>query len=478
MSYPLPLGQITPTQIPPSQIPLSQVSSGQNSSSEQNKTQIREQLNESLKVRDRRLTPNDLRELLRRFSQEQTKIQELLGFLGFALRSFNNLNQFLELIPLVASRVTYTDGGALILFKNSGARLESIHCPVEGRNGISCKQVKMAIEQALQASLNGSQAMLDQIVSHHLGADVHLFGTSILVKNSVRGRLYVFSRAPNYTWSETRQKLMRLVADQTAVGIENNALAGELIKKERQDRELEIGAEIQRQLLPRTNPNIPGLDVAARCHTANRVGGDYYDFIPVSKCDRWGIVIGDVMGKGVPAGLIMTMTRGMLRAEVLNGHTPGKILSHLNEAMYEDLEKSHRFLTMFYSEYDPNSQILSFSNAAHLPLLLWRSQKVQTLDTLGALIGLEPDSEFEESEIRLQTGDVLLYYTDGITEAVNQMGDRFDEDNLRSCLQIACHNQLNAQQILDYLFEQVQTFTGRSRNSHQDDMTLVLLRVE
>jgi phosphoserine phosphatase RsbU/P len=463
MSY-LPLNQVTPQNL-------------SSQSPDRNRTYIREQLKESLKVRDRRLTPNDLRELLRRFSQEQTKIQELLGFLGFALRSFNNLNQFLELIPLVASRVTDTDGGALILFKNSGARLESLHCPVEGRNGISCKQVKMAIEQAIQASLNGSQAMLDEIVSQHLGTDVHLFGTSILVKNSVRGRLYVFSRAPNYTWSETRQKLMRLVADQTAVGIENNALAGELIKKERQDRELEIGAEIQRQLLPRNNPNIPGLDIAARCHTANRVGGDYYDFIPVSKSDRWGIVIGDVMGKGVPAGLIMTMTRGMLRAEVLNGHPPGKILSHLNEAMYEDLEKSHRFLTMFYSEYDPNFQTLCFSNAAHLPLLLWRSQKVQTLDTLGALIGLEPHSEFEQSEISLQTGDVLLYYTDGITEAVNQMGDRFDEDNLRSSLQTACQNQLNAQQILDYLFEKVQAFTGRSRNSHQDDMTLVVLQV-
>jgi phosphoserine phosphatase RsbU/P len=437
--------------------------------------QIRDQLKESIKERDRRLTPNDLRELLRRFSQEQIKIQELLGFLGFALRSFNNLNQFLELIPLVASRVTDTDGGALILFKNSGARLESIHCPVEGRNGISCKQVKLAIEQAIQISLSGSQGMLDEIVSRHLGADVHLFGTSILVKSSVRGRLYVFSRAPNYAWSETRQKLMRLVADQTAVGIENNALAAELLKKERQDRELEIGAEIQRQLLPRNNPNIPGLDIAARCHTANRVGGDYYDFIPVSKSNRWGIVIGDVMGKGVPAGLIMTMTRGMLRAEVLNGHPPGTILAHLNEAMYEDLEKSHRFLTMFYSEYDPLSQILHFSNAAHLPLLLWRSQKVQTLDTLGALIGLEPDSQFEEGQIKLQAGDVLLYYTDGITEAVNQMGERFDEDNLRLSLQTACQNQFNAQEILDYLFEQVQTFMGR--RGHQDDMTLVVLRV-
>lgn len=130
------------------------------------------------------------------------------------------------------------------------------------------------------------------------------------------------------------------------------------------------------------------------------------------------------MGKGVPAGLIMTMTRGMLRAEVLNGHPPRLILEHLNSLMYEDLEHAHRFVTMFYAEYDTRDKLLSYSNAAHVPPLLWRSHTntVQALDTLGALVGFEPHSRYEQRSCSLQKGDVLLLYTDGITEAPNARG--------------------------------------------------------
>ncbi len=143
--------------------------------------------------------------------------------------------------------------------------------------------------------------------------------------------------------------------------------------------------------------------MAARCKPANRVGGDYYDFIPTNQnqtqlntkdalaSGRWGLVIGDVMGKGVPAGLIMTMMRGTLRGEVLNGNSPSRILQNLNRAMYADLENSHRFLTLFYSEYNPQNRILSYSNAAHNPPLWWHAatKTVTKLDTLGMLIGLD-----------------------------------------------------------------------------------------
>ncbi|CAN1212310.1 PP2C family protein-serine/threonine phosphatase [Tumidithrix helvetica PCC 7403] len=429
----------------------------------------------------------DLKEILRRSNQDREKISELLSFLGYALRSLSNLNQFLELIPLIACRVTDSDGGALILFKSSGQMsLESLHCPDNGAHGMQSQQVRYAIERAIQQVFSGSTTALDELVSRYLGADVHLFGTSILVKNAVRGRLYIFSRKTDYPWDDTKRKLMRLVADQTAVGLENNELAAELIKKERQDRELEIGAEIQRQLLPRNCPVIQGIEIAARCLTASRVGGDYYDFIPIQKGERWSFVVGDVMGKGVPAGLIMTMTRGMLRAEVLNSHSPSKILEHLNEVMYDDLEKSHRFVTMFYSEYDPKTQILSFSNAAHTPALLWRSQTrtVHALDTVGALIGLEVGSKFEERSVHLQPNDVVIYYTDGFTEAANDKGDRFDEENLRQALDYACQHCIpesseinHPQAILDYIFKQVQDFIGEG-HSHSDDMTLVVLKCQ
>ena len=443
-----------------------------------------------------------LKELVSRLHREQTKIQDLLSSLGFALRSFKNLNQFLELTPLIASRVTDADGGALILYKPNGqVRLERLYC-----QDTPCPDVKAALESAarqltaiapipaygkIAPDTSNRTAALDYHVNHFLGSSVHLFGTAILTKNIERGRLYVFSRDPEYTWTETRQKLVRLVADQTAVAIENDELTIELRKKERLDRELEIGAEIQLQLLPRQCPKIDGVELAALCRTASRVGGDYYDFIPVNydperakklgrlETGRWSVSIGDVMGKGVPAGLIMTMLRGMLRAEVLNAHSPARILQHLNHVMHTDLENSNRFVTLFYSEYDAKTRTLSYSNAAHNPPLLWQAATgtLKQLDTLGMLIGLDINSQYHEAQIQLQPGDTLIYYTDGFTDAANQNGDRFDEESLARHFQWACRHCETPQAILEYLFNQVQQFIGSERHN-EDDMTLIVMQIK
>ena len=438
-----------------------------------------------------------LKELVARLHREQNKIQDLLGSLGFALRSFHNLNQFLELIPLMATKVTDGEGSALFLYKPNGQiRLEQLHW----QDSQQRKNIRKALETASSqiTLLNHSvpptisTGILDEQMHRYLGADVQIFGTAILVKHTERGWLYVLSRDPEYSWTETRQKLVRLVADQTAVAIENDELAVELRKKERLDQELEIGAEIQRRLLPRQCPNIPGLSIAARCKPANRVGGDYYDFIPtkpdpqqplatppmVSENASWGLVIGDVMGKGVPAGLIMTMLRGMLRGEVLHGNTPAGILQNLNRVMYADLENSHRFVTMFYSEYEPKTRILSYSNAAHNPPLWWHAatKTVTRLDTLGMLIGLDANSEYEDAQAQLEVGDTVIYYTDGLTDAAAAGGDRFDEDNFITSFRTACKYCNSPQEIVEYLFDQVEKFIGTDRQN-TDDMTLVVLQI-
>ncbi|MEC4807113.1 MAG: PP2C family protein-serine/threonine phosphatase [Jaaginema sp. PMC 1079.18] len=442
-----------------------------------------------------------LKELVARLHREQNKIQNLLSSLGFALRSFNNLNQFLELVPLMAARVTDADGGALVLFRPNGrVRLEQIHC----QEGQACQDIRRAIEQAIRqnpqirhnpesdrAAQSVTYTDLDQEIRHRVSTDLQLFGTPIWVKSQEQGRIYIFSHDPEYRWTTMRQKLVQLVADQTAVAIANQSLVNELRQKERLDRELEIASEIQIHLLPNQCPQIEGVELAAACQTANRVGGDYYDFIPTNY-DRlhphkpqvpssvpWSIAIGDVMGKGVPAGLIMTMTRGMLRAEVLNRHTPARILQHLNRVMYDDLENSHRFVTLFYSEYDPQTRTLSYTNAAHNPPLCWRAAtgKIERLDTWGMLIGLEADSQYEDAQVQLHPGDTVIYYTDGFTDAMNANGDRFDEENLLQSFQQACQQQFKPQQIVNYLFDRVQQFIGLG-NRHGDDMTLVVLQVK
>ncbi len=441
-----------------------------------------------------------LRELISRLQREQAKIQDLLGSLGFALRSLNNLSQFLELIPMIASRVTDASGGALVMFQPNGQlRLEKLHCTGED----DCQNVRLALEMAtrqitttlstsrtIASEANATLVSLDRQAGRYLGADCQIFGTAIIVQNVERGRLYVFSHEGDYTWSETRQKLVRLVADQTAVAIENNQLTHEVRHKERLDRELELGAEIQAQLLPRQCPRIEGIDLAARCNTANKVGGDYYDFIPTtyeqlrrpddpaSREKPWNFAIGDVMGKGVPAGLMMTMLRGMLRAEVLNSHSPGHLLQHLNWVMRTDLESSNRFVTLFCAQYDPRTQLLSYGNAAHNPPLLWQAEtgQVRRLDADGMLLGLEMDTHYQENQVQLQPGDTVIYYTDGFTEAANRSGQRFDEENLIESFCWACRNLPGSEEILEYLFKTLQRFMGTDREA-EDDTTLVVMRV-
>ena len=436
-----------------------------------------------------------LKKLVANLQREQNKIQDLLSSLGFALRSFSNLNQFLELTPLMAARVTDAIGGALILYKEDGqVSVEQFHCQ-DNQLGREIRQVLEQITCQVNSSGNNlvfsAAPLLEEKLQQELKGKVQLYGTPVLVRNIEQGRLFVFSTDPDYLWTTTRRKLVQLVADQTAVAIANHELTVELRSKERQDRELEIASEIQIRLLPSKCPQIQGLEIAADCKTANRVGGDYYDFIPTNydrpQQDRtdaasklpWSIVIGDVMGKGVPAGLIMTMTRGMLRAEVLNRHSPARIMQHLNRVMYADLENSHRFVSMFYSEYDPQTRQLSFTNAAHNPPLWWHaaSQTLKRLDTWGMLIGLDMESEYEDATVQLAPGDTIIYYTDGFTDAVNGSGDRFDEANLCRAFQWACQNLANPQEILSYLFREVEQFAGQPTINNKDDMTLIVMRV-
>jgi sigma-B regulation protein RsbU (phosphoserine phosphatase) len=231
---------------------------------------------------------------------------------------------------------------------------------------------------------------------------------------------------------------------------------------------------------------IDGVELAARCRPACQVGGDYYDFIPTRpqllgrrrEQARWALVMGDVMGKGVPAGLLMTLLRGMLRAEVLSGHSPERILHDLNQLAQEDLAHSHRFVTLFYSDYDPRTRLLRYANAAHNPPLIWRRQRnqVDRLDAPGLLIGLQSDADYGIAQVVLEPGDVLLYYTDGVTEASGFSGERFDEERLVRNLQAACRSGIGAQGILDQLFARLDRFVGADRQL-DDDASMVVLKV-
>jgi sigma-B regulation protein RsbU (phosphoserine phosphatase) len=313
-----------------------------------------------------------------------------------------------------------------------------------------------------------------------------LFATSVVARGRCRGRLYVVGPRSGFNWSDSHRRHVQLVADLTGVAIESEQLLQEARRHERVDRQLSTGAEIQAQLLPDHCPVIEGVELAARCRPAFQVGGDYYDFIPTRpqllgrrrEQGRWALVVGDVMGKGVPAGLLMTLLRGMLRAEVLSGLPPDRILHDLNQLAQEDLAQSHRFVTLFYSDYDPRTRLLRYANAAHNPPLIWRRLRnaVDRLDAPGLLIGLQPEASYGCEQIVLDPGDVLLCYTDGVTEASGLNGERFDEERLIAALQAACRSGVGAQGILDQLFARLDRFVGPDRQL-DDDASMVVLKV-
>ena len=429
-----------------------------------------------------------LRELFDNLSREQKRNQELLISLGFALRSFTNLNRFLELVPIVASRLAGVEGALLVAFKEDGRLWRDQFHSVPTRQTEELLRKLFLFESTIEVSFACDDEQLlriDKLVQKHLVGS-GLFVTSIVARGKNLGRLYVFQPQGSFYWSDIHRRHLQLVADITAVAIENHFILNEVRRHESVDRQLSIGAEIQAQLLPDHCPVIEGIELAACCRPAFQVGGDYFDFMPTRpeltgrrrERGRWALVIGDVMGKGIPAGLLMTMLRGMLRAEVISGLPPDRILHDLNQLALEDLSQSHRFVTLFYSDFDPRSRRLRFANAAHNPPLLWRanSRSVSRLDSYGLLIGLQSDAEYICGEIFLEPGDVLLYYTDGVTEAPGISGDRFDEARLIKFLDQTARNKLSAKEILDKLFKRLDVFVGVDHHL-EDDASMVVLKV-
>ena len=408
--------------------------------------------------------------------------------LGFALRSFTNLNRFLELVPVVAARLVGVEGALLVPFQGDGRLWADQIQMLPGMRSASLLQTLSQHEPGRSAGFGSDEALvlsLDRLVQGQLGS-AGMFATSVVARGRQRGRLYVFEPKGSLVWSDVHRRQVQLVADLTGVAIENDQMLQEARRHERVDRQLSIGAEIQAQLLPDHCPVIEGVELAARCRPAFQVGGDYYDFIPTRpeligrrrERGRWALVMGDVMGKGVPAGLLMTMLRGMLRAEVLSGLPPDRILHDLNQLALEDLSQSHRFVTLFYSDFDPRTRRLRFANAAHNPPLIWRAQQrtISRLDAPGLLIGLQPEADYGTGSVVLEPGDVLLYYTDGVTEAPGITGDRFDEARLIRSLESACRSGSGSQGILDQLFDRLDRFVGADRQL-EDDASMVVLKV-
>jgi len=244
-------------------------------------------------------------------------------------------------------------------------------------------------------------------------------------------------------------------------------------EKERIGKELEIAKQIQQSILPESAPVLPGFDLAGFNLPAREVGGDFYDYIPVGE-GCWGVEIADVSGKGVPAALFMALSRTLVRASASENPDPAGSILEANRYICMD-SKTSMFVTLFYGILDTRKAIFTYVNAGHNPPLLFRagSSGAELLRGKGIALGILDDIELELTELRLNLGDTVVFYTDGVTEATNERDEEYGMERLKEIIPKLL--DLAAREMIDAIVKDVAAFAGD--RPQFDDITLVVLKV-
>jgi sigma-B regulation protein RsbU (phosphoserine phosphatase) len=266
--------------------------------------------------------------------------------------------------------------------------------------------------------------------------------------------------------------LLTAFASHCAVAIERTRLHEEILIKKKLEEELLIARKIQQSFLPPKNPELAGLDISGINIPSEQVGGDYYDFIPIVE-DQIGIAIGDVSGKGIPAALIMASFRASLKAEIRNNYAIGTIFFKVNNLLYESIEREN-YVTAVYGVLDIKNKIFTFSNAGHNPPILRREEgTIEYLTEGGVALGILQNHDYKEMVLGLNPGDLILFYTDGVTEAKNKAGEEFGTKRLEEIL--LENYALKARQIQDKIYQEIKEFTENKPG--QDDFTMIVIKV-
>ncbi len=251
-----------------------------------------------------------------------------------------------------------------------------------------------------------------------------------------------------------------------------------ILEQEKMQKEIEVAKQIQQSLLPRRRPQISGYDIAPLYQAAAEVGGDYYDFVQVDD-DTIGVVVADVSGKGVPGSLVMTMIRTALRMEARGNRNASDVMSKMNAFVTDDMKKG-MFVTMFYVILDSKNRVISYASAGHNPMILYRHETRETffLNPRGFPVGISlPDeSLFRRSisveKVRLKKDDMLVIYTDGVTEAMNERREQYGEERLLDM--VKTHGYLSPEEFIAKLDLDIKRFTLDYPQS--DDITVVAVK--
>lgn len=292
----------------------------------------------------------------------------------------------------------------------------------------------------------------------------------LLIKSQLTGVLAVYNKKDGQPFDADDERLLAIIASQSAQIVDNARLYEEEKALSKMREQLRLTAEIQAHLLPRATPVIPGYEVAGRSAAAQEMGGDYFDYNALQD-GAWSIALGDVSGKGLPASLLMANVQGMIRLLSSLGLAPSDVMSRANRLLCHSTPPE-RFVTFFYSTLDPSSHVLTFCNAGHSPGLHFHRGGVGRLVTRGAVLGMIESLEYQQAAVTLEPGDVVVIYSDGVTDAVDGADGEFGEERL--CEVVNEHRHRSAAEILDALFDAVDR---HQRGQPQyDDTTAVVIK--
>ncbi len=298
----------------------------------------------------------------------------------------------------------------------------------------------------------------------------------MIIKSEVVGLMLFGLKHSGAQFAGKDLELLSAAANQAAISIENARLYEMEALKLKIERDLELAKKIQTGLLPKCIPDTNGLDICGEMFSAMQVGGDYFDLIPVSD-KKLFVVVGDVSGKGLSASLYMAKLQTMMQLYCVDNRSPKEILVQINKKLYQEMEKSW-FVTLSLAIFDMEKKTVKFCRAGHVPVLVSEKGKIDFYKTTGLGVGLEKGVIFEktliEEELQLKSGQVYTFFSDGITEGMNENEELFGEERLAEVLKN--NSDTASSQIMNSVWNELRTYCGKTEQ--YDDQTMVIVKIK
>ncbi len=402
---------------------------------------------------------------------------ETLYEVGLAINSLRDIDSLMEEVLVRSTSLLDARHGLLVLRESSNSHfslLRSFGIDMESESEKLPSNVKDflgAIKDKSVEEIESPEEIIEKLKGKRLLIVPLRFESKLL------GFLCVCDKEERHggvsDFSAADERLLSAFANLASVALENTRLQREAIEKERLAREMELAAEIQKELLPESVPKIEGYSAAVKTIQSLQVGGDFYDVLDIGE-GRVVFAIADVTGKGVPAGLLVSTLHAGLHLSRPHLGTPVKAVSELNRLIYE-ASKSNKFISMALALLDTEKHTLTYVNAGHNhPILISDNNESRELGTGGLILGVMPDWEYKSETIPINKGDVIVFFTDGLAEARNPEGEEFG--NARILEAVNKRRELDSRRILEETYQERHSFTCFAPLA--DDTTIMILKRE